>query len=78
MALLNDARAAAGKAPMGFLNPWLYSLAGTDAFTDITSGANVDGGCNDRGYSAAAGWDAVTGLGTPNFQGLLASALALE
>ena len=77
VALLNEQRLAAGKSPMGFLNPWLYSLAGTDAFTDITSGTNNFAGCLKTGYSATAGWDAVTGLGTPNFEALLEAALAV-
>lgn len=38
IALLNDELVAAGKSPLGFLNPWLYSTAAS-AFKDITSGA---------------------------------------
>ena len=41
---------------MGFANALLYAQPG--AFNDITSGNNGD-------YSAAHGWDACTGLGTP-------------
>ena len=84
VALLNDARIAAGKPPLGFLNPLIYSK-GTAAFNDITVGSNP--GCGTQGFSCAVGWDAgkfddthsptlfilfslVTGLGTPNF-GLL-------
>ena len=37
IALINDALLAAGKSPLGFLNPWLY--ANPQAFNDITSGA---------------------------------------
>jgi len=39
IALINDQRIAAGKSPMGFLNPWLYKI-GTKAgaFYDITQG----------------------------------------
>merc|ERR1711998_661895 len=36
---LNDARLAAGKSSLGFLNPLLYSLGGTDSFQDITTGS---------------------------------------
>ncbi|KAF8514827.1 peptidase S8/S53 domain-containing protein [Hysterangium stoloniferum] len=67
VALLNDARMAAGKPPLGFLNPLLYSK-GMHAFNDITVGNNP--GCGTEGFSCRVGWDAVTGLGTPNF-GLL-------
>ncbi|TFK55131.1 family S53 protease-like protein [Heliocybe sulcata] len=65
--LLNDELIAAGKSPLGFLNPLLYSTAAS-AFTDITSGDNP--GCNTNGFPAASGWDPVTGLGTPNYAAL--------
>ncbi|KAJ6482749.1 family S53 protease [Mycena sanguinolenta] len=39
------------------------------ALNDITSGNNP--GCNTNGFPAVAGWDPVTGLGTPNFAALL-------
>lgn len=61
--LLNEARLAAGKGPVGFLNPTLY--AHPEAFTDITMGSNP--GCGTAGFNATPGWDPVTGLGTPNF-----------
>ncbi|KAJ3497050.1 hypothetical protein NLG97_g2201 [Lecanicillium saksenae] len=67
VALLNDYRLAQGKAPLGFLNPWLYSK-GFSAMNDITSGNNP--GCDTDGFSATSGWDPVTGLGTPNFSKL--------
>jgi kumamolisin len=41
---------------VGFINPLLYAAPG--AFTDIVSG-------NNGAYEAAAGWDPVTGLGSP-------------
>ena len=44
------------------MNPWLYSV-GSAAFTDITSGSAT--GCGTTGFPAQAGWDAVTGFGTP-------------
>jgi kumamolisin len=58
-ALLNEARAKAGLPAMGFLNPSLYPLAGTSCFRDIVAGTN-------GGFEAVAGYDKVTGLGTPN------------
>ncbi|KAI0085901.1 family S53 protease-like protein [Irpex rosettiformis] len=63
VALLNDELLAAGKSPLGFLNPFLYANPG--AFNDITTGSNP--GCNTSGFPAVKGWDPVTGLGTPNF-----------
>ncbi len=68
ISLLNDRLIAAGKSPLGFLNPFLYST-GASALNDITSGSNP--GCNTNGFPAKAGWDPVTGLGTPDFNKLL-------
>lgn len=73
VSLLNERRLASGGAPLGFLNPWLYANA--DAFTDITVGTNAIGrqgtGPTEYGFPCAAGWDPVTGLGTPRFDVLL-------
>jgi len=66
-ALLNDQLLSQGKAPLGFLNPLLYST-GASAFTDITAGDNP--GCSTNGFNATTGWDPVTGLGTPVFSKL--------
>jgi kumamolisin len=52
--------------PVGFLNPLLYAAPENATFRDITSGNNGD-------YKAGKGWDACTGLGTPNGQSLLQS-----
>jgi kumamolisin len=46
-------------APVGFVQPRLYTLLGTPAFQDIITG-------NNGSYSAGPGWDACTGLGSPN------------
>ncbi|CAE6533802.1 unnamed protein product [Rhizoctonia solani] len=64
IALLNDARLAKKLPALGFLNPWLYTL-GRFGLNDITAGNNP--GCGTPGFNATAGWDPVTGLGTPNF-----------
>ncbi|KAI0261846.1 tripeptidyl peptidase A [Gloeopeniophorella convolvens] len=64
VALLNDARLAAGRPALGFLNPLIYSLGGK-GFNDITKGNNP--GCNTPGFNATAGWDPITGFGTPDF-----------
>ena len=63
-ALINEARANAKLPPLGFLNPRLYPLLGTDAFRDIVEGSNGE-------YSAAPGYDMVTGLGVPNVRKLI-------
>jgi tripeptidyl-peptidase-1 len=72
VSLLNEARLQANLPRMGFLNPFLYKHA--DAFTDITDGRNNDSSLL-YGFPAAMGWDAATGLGTPNFEKLRAAAL---
>ncbi|KAF7356383.1 Family S53 protease [Mycena venus] len=68
--LINDQLVAGGKPPLGFLNPWLYSNAA--ALNDVSAGSNP--GCGTDGFPAKAGWDPVTGLGTPNFAALKAAA----
>ncbi|RPD60145.1 subtilisin-like protein [Lentinus tigrinus ALCF2SS1-7] len=72
---VNDARIAAGKSPVGWINPALYSSDFAKAYNDVTNGTNP--GCSTQGFNAAPGWDPVTGLGTPNFPELLAAFLAL-
>ncbi|HWE13373.1 MAG TPA: S53 family peptidase [Solirubrobacteraceae bacterium] len=54
-------------APLGFVQPRLYALLGTAAFHDISQGDNGS-------YRAGPGWDACTGLGSPDGTAL-ASAL---
>ncbi|KAJ6605199.1 family S53 protease [Mycena vulgaris] len=68
VALLNDELVAAGKPTLGFLNPFLYSSAGRAALNDVLLGDNP--GCATDGFFGNAGWDAVTGLGTPNYTAL--------
>ncbi|KAK6828442.1 hypothetical protein PG987_011783 [Apiospora arundinis] len=68
IALLNDARIASGLPPMGFLNPWIYSV-GRKGVTDVTSGSAH--GCDTEGFPAQKGWDPVTGFGTPIFPELV-------
>jgi tripeptidyl-peptidase-1 len=74
IALLNDARIQAGKSTLGFLNPLIYKHS--EQWNDISSGAST--GCDlGDGWPAAKGWDAVTGVGTPNYKKLVAAVLAL-
>ena len=70
VALINDQLIAAGKSPLGFINPLLY--ANPSAFSDITTGSNP--GCNTSGFPATSGWDPVTGLGSPIFEALRTAA----
>lgn len=68
--------------PLGFINPALYKLANSPRyaqdFQDITLGNNsVDtNGTVVQGYSATTGWDAITGLGSPNAVNLLPDIIA--
>jgi subtilase family serine protease len=60
---------------IGNINPALYSIAQAKshyatALHDITTGNN-DVAEIGGGFNTAAGWDPVTGLGTPNAAGLL-------
>ncbi|KAK7001799.1 serine protease S53 [Favolaschia claudopus] len=73
--MINDARIAVGKRPVGFINPAIYSEAFKSAFNDITIGGNQ--GCGTPGFTSTNGWDPVTGVGTPNFERLLLRFLAL-
>ncbi|KAF1984382.1 tripeptidyl peptidase-like protein [Aulographum hederae CBS 113979] len=68
-ALVNDALISAGMPKMGFLNPWIYSK-GFAAFNDVLTGSSA--GCGGRGFEAKAGWDPVTGFGTPDFKKIIA------
>ncbi|KAG2361728.1 peptidase S8/S53 domain-containing protein [Suillus spraguei] len=74
VSMLNDARINANKAPLGFLNPFLYTT-GYEALNDITEGHNP--GCGTEGFNASVGWDPVTGYGTPDFTKLKDLVLAL-
>jgi kumamolisin len=56
-------------APVGFVQPRLYPLLGTGAFHDISQGSNGS-------YSAGPGWDACTGLGSPDGTALAAALAA--
>lgn len=73
VAVANALRANAGKAALGAPHGLLYGQIGTapgsyaSAFSDITQGSN--GACAT--CSATTGYDAMTGLGTPNVANLL-------
>ncbi|HEX3683446.1 MAG TPA: S53 family peptidase [Bryobacteraceae bacterium] len=54
----------------GYINASLYALPESD-YHDITSGNNDDSGLGY--YSAGAGWDACTGLGSPDGAAILSA-----
>merc|ERR1719436_1095205 len=70
ISLLNEEclSASGGSKTLGFVNPLFYQNA--DAFTDITKGSNAIGENAKSGWKCTEGWDAATGLGTPNFANL--------
>lgn len=88
VALANQARAASGKGPLGWLNPVLYSVPGSD-YLDIvpktfgtgsgrvTLDNNQLYGTTAPGMRTTRGYDLTTGLGSPRVprfvQGLVAS-----
>jgi len=80
MALVNQQSVANGGSTVGLVNPALYEIGnGTSYnadFHDITSGNNscygVTPDCNSPlWYSAATGYDLVSGLGSPNGSALI-------
>jgi tripeptidyl-peptidase-1 len=79
LSLINAHRIRNGGARLGFANPLLYKAYAADqsSFTDVITGNNKctqsGGQCCSTGFSAAAGWDATTGLGTPNYAKLVAA-----
>lgn len=81
LSLINARRFAAGKPALGFVNPALYKLASSvkGIFNDITVGENnccaaqSSPVCCTYGFTAAVGWDPLTGLGSVNFENLAAS-----
>merc|ERR1711920_665282 len=73
---LNGLRLAAGKPAMGFLNPFIYQ--NPQAFQDVTSGVNTGSPTRKYGFKAIKGWDAATGLGTPDFEALSKAAMAAD
>jgi uncharacterized repeat protein (TIGR01451 family) len=74
MALVNQQCAASGKNPIGFLNPQIYALASTSAYTnyfrDTVLGDNTWSG-SPTNFFAVPGYDLATGLGTPNGTNLI-------
>mmetsp|Transcript_17137 Transcript_17137/g.43846 ORF Transcript_17137/g.43846 Transcript_17137/m.43846 type:complete len:809 (-) Transcript_17137:308-2734(-) len=83
VAILNAHRNRNGLGNLGFINPFIYWAHDNFAssFNDITRGSNQFGNRDninfvcDFGYPATIGWDASTGLGTPNVEVLMEAAL---
>jgi len=78
VSLLNKMRLDAGLPVLGFLQPRLYSAAAEAEpgamFYDIVVGNSSCGGDHydcGNGFVATEGWDAVTGWGSPRWEGLV-------
>jgi kumamolisin len=68
VALLNQAK----QKNVGFLNPFLYANVSKGILHDITQGTNAIAN-TVKGYNAGPGWDACTGLGTPDGTAILSN-----
>ena len=66
VALLNQAK----KKNVGYLNPFLYANASKGVVKDVVEGTNAIAG-TVKGYKAGKGWNACTGLGTPDGTAIL-------
>ncbi|KAL2147945.1 hypothetical protein VTI28DRAFT_3423 [Corynascus sepedonium] len=65
ISMINNERLHVGKRSVGFVNPTLYAHA--NVLKDVASGANEGCGASEA-FRASAGWDAVTGLGSPDYE----------
>ena len=62
--------------PLGFINPLLYTMSNGSPYTayhDIKKGEGTNGK-----YFTGPGWDAVTGLGSPDLYNLARDAVGLD
>ncbi len=66
VALLNQGK----QKNVGFLNPFLYANVAKGVVHDVTQGTNAITN-TVKGYNAGPGWDACTGLGTPDGTAIL-------
>lgn len=75
IARINQRLVSIGSKPVGFLNPLIYgpSIASGSAFHDIVSGTNDITGTLNGLYTAGPGWDAASGLGSPDGAKLLSA-----
>ncbi len=75
IARINQRLVSIGSKPVGYINPLIYgsTIANSGAFHDIVSGTNDITGTLNGLYTAGPGWDAASGLGTPNGAKLLSA-----
>ena len=81
IALANQQATNNGHAPVGFLNPAIYSIANSSAYSncfhDTTNGNNTWSGSPNLFY-ATNNYDLCTGLGTPNGTNLINALVAVS
>lgn len=74
IALVNEQATAAGKPPVGFINPAIYAIGQGSGYAsclhDITSGNN-EWSSSPNKFSAVTGYDLCTGWGTPTGSNLI-------
>jgi len=77
VSLLQQDRLTANMTKFGWINPLLYKVGakGTAAFNDVVDGTNNFCG-DDTGFSAAKGWDPVSGWGTINYGNMKTEVMA--
>jgi len=81
IALINVHRYQKGMGPVGVANPTLWKLdnVGFDVTIGQSYAANPSGYCPGTylpGFPATKGWDAITGLGSPDFNTILQAFLS--
>ncbi|HVM60806.1 MAG TPA: S53 family serine peptidase [Verrucomicrobiae bacterium] len=78
-ALVNQQAALNGQAPVGFINPAVYSIgkgsAYNSCFHDVTTGDNINSHSSGL-FSAAPGYDLCTGWGSPTGSNLISALLS--
>jgi tripeptidyl-peptidase-1 len=72
---INNERLAAGKSPLGWINPFIY--ANPQCFNDVNDGSMNNCYKGYSGFAALNGWDPATGMGTPIYSCLSEAAAAL-
>mmetsp|Transcript_62169 Transcript_62169/g.162903 ORF Transcript_62169/g.162903 Transcript_62169/m.162903 type:complete len:106 (+) Transcript_62169:1122-1439(+) len=81
LSLINSELIAVGRPTVGFLNQLLYATTSRSIFSDVTEGDNrcarVGAPCCG-GYDAGPGWDAVTGMGSIDWQKLRDAIMASQ
>ena len=76
LALINAARLERGQSPLGFANPWLYTISTLSGGKGFNRVVGVSNGypplpAAAGGKNGSLGWDPITGLGSPNVEELL-------